>query len=119
MRWADNNIPQRPPADLAALGEQFPHHAQQLVFRPCKEHHCICDVGGTPMDRWGGEAGRGRGRGPPGPGPAPSRWGPPGPDRHQHPDRWGGPVAAEAGRRDKWDKWTAAEGKPDIDCATT
>lgn len=63
------------------------------------------------MDRWGGEAGRGRGRGPPGPGPAPSRWGPPGPDRHQHPDRWGGPVAAEAGRRDKWDKWTAAEGK--------
>ncbi|KAL3142989.1 kinesin-like protein [Trebouxia sp. C0009 RCD-2024] len=85
MRWADNNLPLRPPTDLAALG-------------------------GTPMDRWGGEAGRGRGRGPPGPGPAPSRWGPPGPDRHQHPDRWGGPVAAEAGRRDKWDKWTAAEG---------
>ena len=68
------------------------------------------------MDRWGGEAGRGRGRGPPGPGLAPSRWGPPGPDRHQQPDRWGGPVAAEAGRRDKWDKWTAAEGELDCLC---
>ena len=65
----------------------------------------------SPMDRWGGEAGRGRGRGTPGATPPPARWGPPGPERHQHVDRWGGPVAPEAGRRDKWDKWTPLEGQ--------
>ncbi len=68
---------------------------------------------GSPVERWGGDAGRGRGRGPPG--PTPPRWGAPGPERHQHPDRWGGPIAPETRpreARDKWEKWGGFEGKP-------
>lgn len=78
---------------------------------------------GSPVERWGGDAGRGRGRGPPG--PTPPRWGAPGPERHQHPDRWGGPIAPETRpreARDKWEKWGGFEGKlldANSDCALT
>ena len=67
------------------------------------------------MEKWVGDAGRGRGRGPPG--PTPPRWGPPGPERHQHPDRWGGPIGPEVRpreARDKWEKWGPVEGKQTV-----
>ncbi|KAA6429864.1 MAG: hypothetical protein FRX49_00296, partial [Trebouxia sp. A1-2] len=105
LRRAENG-PQRPLADAPALGMEY----------------CLADINahsvqarlrtGSPVERWGGDAGRGRGRGPPG--PTPPRWGAPGPERHQHPDRWGGPIAPETRpreARDKWEKWGGFEGK--------
>lgn len=118
MRWAENG-PQRPLADLSVLGKLhcFADSKSQCLWNsqpasPACTTSCLA-AAGSPVERWGGEAGRGRGRGPPG--PTPPRWGPPGPERHQHPDRWGAPIAPEARpreARDKWEKWGGFEGKP-------
>ncbi len=95
---------------IFCIGWCTPEWQELLHVQPSK-HDMI--AAGSPVERWGGDAGRGRGRGPPG--PTPPRWGAPGPERHQHPDRWGGPIAPETRpreARDKWEKWGGFEGKP-------
>ncbi|KAL0051006.1 hypothetical protein WJX82_000480 [Trebouxia sp. C0006] len=112
-RWREDerqNGPRRPDARWGVAEHDGVRRAENGPQRPLAD---IPALAGSPVERWGGDAGRGRGRGPPG--PTPPRWGAPGPERHQHPDRWGGPIAPETRpreARDKWEKWGGFEGGP-------